>query len=242
MHKLLLIITLLQLQLLYSQVTDVNGKTYKVTSIGGQTWMSENLDVDRFQNGDIIPEAKSIEEWNKATKKGKPAWCYCDNNPIYGKKYGKLYNWYAVNDPRGLAPKGFHIPSSTEWNELIDYLGGPKKCADQIRSNEGWVDDASDLRQDQTPINYNGNNESGFTAYPSGYRNNNGVHISPGTNYAYWWTSTEDNQNTAWFVTFKFMQGTSNWDNKLVYFEELKIDRSFQMNKDMGYSVRCIKN
>jgi len=210
-------------------------------TIGTQTWTTKNLDVDRFQNGDIIPQAKTAEEWNKATKKGRPAWCYCDNNPINGVKYGKLYNWYAVNDPRGLAPQGYHIPSSIEWNNLIESLEGAESCALQIRSTEGWLDDAADLRPNRQSYNYNGNNKSKFTALPAGFRNNNGVHISPGTNDAYWWTSTEDTPNSAWFVTFSFME--RNYTNGYKEnFEELVINRSYRLNKDMGYSVRCVKN
>jgi uncharacterized protein (TIGR02145 family) len=224
------------------QNSEISDNHYNTVTIGNQTWMTDNLNVSQFQNGDIIPEAKTTEEWNKATKKGKPVWCYCNNNPIYGKKYGRLYNWYAVNDPRGLAPSGFHVPSSTEWNDMIEFLGGPISCANQIKSREGWVDGAADLRPDGKALDYNGNNESGFSAYPAGYRNNNGVHLAPGTSYAYWWTSTEDTKNSAWFVTFNSMQATRSFDSKIVYFDEISIERSFQFNKDMGYSVRCIKD
>jgi uncharacterized protein (TIGR02145 family) len=228
-------------QILFSQVTDINGKIYPTTLIGSQIWMSENLDVDRFQNGDQIREAKTMEEWEKATKKKQPVWCYNDNNPVNGVKYGKLYNWFAVSDPRGLAPEGFHIPSSIEWNTLIETLGGPENCADAIRSTSGWVDDAASLRG--KAYDYNGTNESGFNALPAGYRNNNGVHISGGTNYAYWWTSTEDTPINAWFVTFGFFEREFNNGFRLNY-EEIQIRRGGynQMNKDMGYSVRCIKN
>ena len=73
--------------------------------------MSKNLNVSRFRNGEIIFEAKTIEEWEKAGENKTPAWCYYNNNPTNGAKYGKLYNWYAVNDIRALAPKGWHIPS-----------------------------------------------------------------------------------------------------------------------------------
>lgn len=69
--------------------------------IGDQIWMTRNLNVDKFCNGDPIPETKTNEEWIKAGENGKPAWCYYDNDPANGEKYGKLYNWYAVNDPRG---------------------------------------------------------------------------------------------------------------------------------------------
>ena len=241
MSKLFFFTLLFNSVIAVSQVADISGRNYKVTLIGDQTWMAENLDVDKFQNGDLIPQAKTAEEWNKACKKGRPAWCYCDNNPIHGLKHGKLYNWYAVNDPRGLSPKGYHVPSSTEWYKLIETLGGAENCASQIRSSQGWVDGAADLRPNRQAYNYNGNNQSNFSALPSGYRNNNGVHISPGSNYAYWWTSTEDTPTTAWFVTFSFME--RNYTNGTKEnFEELVIKRSYEQNKDMGYSIRCVKN
>jgi len=79
--------------------------------IGNQTWSKTNLEVKTFRNGDTIPEAKTDEEWQKAAKEGKPAWCYYKNK----KKYGSiLYNWYAVNDSRQLAPEGYHIPNDDE--------------------------------------------------------------------------------------------------------------------------------
>ncbi|MFM7765029.1 MAG: FISUMP domain-containing protein, partial [Sphingomonadales bacterium] len=79
-------------------------------TIGKQVWMTKNLDVDKFRDGSSIPEAKTDEEWKKAGKNKQPAWCYYNNDPANGAKYGKLYNWYAVNDSRGLAPVGYHIP------------------------------------------------------------------------------------------------------------------------------------
>jgi len=93
----------------------------KTIQIGTQVWMVENLNVDRFRNGDLIPEARTNEAWQKAGNNGQPAWCYYDNDPKNGVTYGKLYNWYAVNDPRGLAPKGFHVPSDAEWTVLTNY-------------------------------------------------------------------------------------------------------------------------
>src|SRR5688500_248117 len=89
--------------------------------IGGQTWMTSNLDVSTFRNGDSIPEVTSAEAWVKAAKEGKPAWCYYQNDP--GKSYGRLYNWYAVNDSRGLAPVGWHIPTNEEWILLEETVG-----------------------------------------------------------------------------------------------------------------------
>lgn len=98
----------------------------ELVTIGTQVWMTKNLNVDKFRNGDSIPQAKTAEEWKKAGNKGQPAWCYYDNDPANGEKYGKLYNWYAVTDPRGLAPEGFHIPRNAEWIIFEYYLGQDK--------------------------------------------------------------------------------------------------------------------
>jgi uncharacterized protein (TIGR02145 family) len=98
--------------------------TRTTTKIGNQEWMTRNLDVDRFRNGDLIPQAQSVEAWKEAGENRQPAWCYYDNNPENGKIYGKLYNWYAVNDPRGLCPEGWHVPTFKEWSVLRSNVGG----------------------------------------------------------------------------------------------------------------------
>ena len=109
-------------------------------TIGKQVWMSENLNVDKFRNGDPIPEAKTDEEWEKAGENGEPAWCYYNNNPDNGDRYGKLYNWFAVNDPRGLAPEGWKIPSDEDWTRLTDFLGGESVAGQKMKSTEFWAD------------------------------------------------------------------------------------------------------
>jgi hypothetical protein len=91
--------------------------------MGKQTWMKNNLGVATFRNGDTIPEAKTNEEWEQARFAEKPAWCYFKNDSANALKFGKLYNWYAVNDSRGLAPVGWHIPSDSEWTALCDNTG-----------------------------------------------------------------------------------------------------------------------
>jgi uncharacterized protein (TIGR02145 family) len=95
----------------------------QTVTIGTQVWMNKNLDVATFRNGEPIPEAKTDEEWKRANDLKQPAWCYYDNDPKNGTKYGKLYNWYAVNDARGLAPSGYHVPTEAEWAILTDSLG-----------------------------------------------------------------------------------------------------------------------
>jgi tetratricopeptide (TPR) repeat protein len=95
---------------------EVNKSTNYVT-IGNQKWDTKNLNVSKYRNGDVIPEVKDLNEWNALTT---GAWCYYNNDPDNGALYGKLYNWYAVNDPRGLAPEGFHIPTIAELGMVTD--------------------------------------------------------------------------------------------------------------------------
>jgi uncharacterized protein (TIGR02145 family) len=137
--------------LLFTWVDNANAQQIK---IGTQTWTTTNLDVSTFRNGDEITEAKTDAEWNKPN----PAWCYYDNDPANGKIYGKLYNWYAVIDKRGLAPAGWHIPNDAEWWTLTDYLGGEAKAGTKMKSQSGWKN------------NGNGTNASGFAGLPGGCR------------------------------------------------------------------------
>ena len=90
------------------------GMTPPIT-IGDQVWATKNLNVDRFANGDLIPEVKGFKEWKAAGKAGKPAWCYFDNDSFHGTKSGKLYNWYAVIDRRGVCPSGWQVPTDADW-------------------------------------------------------------------------------------------------------------------------------
>ncbi len=176
-----------------------------VRFIGSQVWTSKNLDVTTYRNGDIIPQVQDAKAWELLID---GAWCYYDNDTSNGTKYGKLYNWYAVNDPRGLAPKGFHIPTHDEWTILIDNLGGEYRATGiSMKSNSGWSD------------RENGNNNSGFSAFPGGFRNDDGAFRAIGS-YASWWSS----ENTWQIITFDRV--THSWD----------------WGKTYGFSVRCIKD
>ena len=161
------------------------GKNYDEVNIGYQVWMTKNLDVATFRNGDPIPDAKTNEEWKKAEENKRPAWCYYDNDPTNGEKYGKLYNWYAVNDPRGLAPEGWHIPSDAEWSTLTDFL------AVENENTCGW--------------NENGvyTTHSGFSGHASGQRRVRGTFGYLGINGT-WWSSTEKPLERAWFRFIKY--------------------------------------
>jgi uncharacterized protein (TIGR02145 family) len=185
-------------------------------TIGNQVWSSKNLDVTVFRNGDIIPQVKSNEDWVSADKKKQPGWCYYRNNSENGSKYGKLYNWYAVIDPRGLAPMGFHIASDSEWHELEITLG--KDSHKKLKTKTGW-----NLFEG---VSQNGDNNTGFSALPGGARGYDGSFDGIGEG-AYFWTSTEDGDEDG------LMYSLNPFYDKLV---------SYPSKKCRGLSVRCIKD
>jgi uncharacterized protein (TIGR02145 family) len=106
----------------------------KTVTIGRQVWMLENLNVSTFKNGVAIPEVQDKDAWYKAGENKQPAWCYYENDPKNGAKYGKLYNWYAVIDNNGLCPQGWHVPSDAEWDTLVAYLGGSDVAGDKMKA------------------------------------------------------------------------------------------------------------
>jgi uncharacterized protein (TIGR02145 family) len=205
---------------------------FKSVKIGNQTWMAENLNVSTFRNGDPIPEAKTNEAWEKAGKDGRPAWCYYENDPKNAAKYGKLYNWYAVNDSRGLAPIGWHIPTDTEWSTLDNQLGDD--AGKKMKSTSGWNSWDEDLTCQNcnvasaaykkicsvckgTGINgkktHSGNetNTSGFSGLPGGIRYGNGYYNYMGYN-GYWWSASEDDADSAYYRYLNF-----SYDHLLSY-------------------------
>lgn len=107
---------------------------YKSIIIGKQEWMLENLDVTHFQNGDIILEARTNEEWQDAIDQKQPAWCYYEGNSQYNEQYGKLYNGFTILDGRDIAPKGWKVPSSEDWEILIKHLDDNKTKSNLILS------------------------------------------------------------------------------------------------------------
>ena len=208
----------------------------KQVKIGKQVWMVENLQVDTFRNGDPITWAQTAAEWKKAGENKQPAWCYYearryagDTNTMMqnGLQYGKLYNWYAVNDPRGLAPVGWHVPSKAEWQALENHLGGSRKAALKMRLKKDWREDDK------------GNNRSGFTALPGGYRSDFSFHGKGTTGY--WWTSTEepenDNPRDPVNAILSFHRLTSRY-----YLDFGTGGRNTHFHYQDGLSVRCIKD
>ena len=156
-----------------SGVTDVDGNIYNSVIIGKQEWVVQNLNVAHFRNGDIIPEAKRIDEWEKAGKEKRPAWCYFLNEKSNGDKYGKLYNFYAVCSPRGLAPKGWRISTDADWTVLTDYLaadGQSGKEGTALRATSGW-EDGMNPHTNKATIG-NGTDDYGWNGLPGGMRSN----------------------------------------------------------------------
>ena len=180
----------------------------QTVTIGNQTWTTKNLDVATFRNGDAIPQAKTNEEWKAAGENKQPAWCYYDNDVKNGPKYGKLYNWYAVKDARGLAPAGYHIPTDDEWIVLENSLGDD--IGKKMKSSTGW----------------NGDNSSGFSGLPGGFRSFNGNFNDVGF-FGYWWSASEYFESAAW--------------NRELWYHSPNLNRD-SYYKEVGFSVRCVRD
>jgi uncharacterized protein (TIGR02145 family) len=185
-------------------------------TIGKQVWMTRNLDISTFRNGDSIPEAKTQGEWKAYKQAGEPAWCYYDNDTGKRAEYGKLYNWYAVSDPRGLAPKGWHVPTDAEWTVLTDLLGGTKKAGAKMKSKQGYFGGG------------NGTNSSGFSGLPGGIRDVDGI-FDGFYRFGYWWSSTDTTTNGAWCRTVNY---NDNFPHAF----------RFHHLKGYGLSVRCLRD
>ncbi|MFH1119425.1 MAG: fibrobacter succinogenes major paralogous domain-containing protein [Bacteroidota bacterium] len=200
---------------LQNNITDIDGNVYHSITIGTQTWMVENLATSRYRNGDSIPQVTDSASWIALTT---GACCYYDNSATSGTTYGFLYNWFAVNDPRNLAPEGWHVASREEWNVLNAFLGGELVSGGKLKETgtAHW----------NSP-NTGATDEAGFKGLPGGGRSLDGIFNSIGQS-GLWWTSTESSTTDA-------------WPRGLSYNSEL-IFSSFWLDKNSGFSVRCIKD
>jgi uncharacterized protein (TIGR02145 family) len=189
--------------------------SYTSVTIGTQVWMGQNLDVCYYRNGDLIPEVTDSAEWASLTT---GAWCYYNNDPTLGLIYGKLYNWYAVTDPRGLAPAGWHVASDSEWTILSNFCGGISGAGSELKEmgNVHW----------QSP-NTGAKDDVGFTALPGGRRDIHGNFVYLGM-FGSWWSTTVDPNNkidNAWWISL---------DYSSAFFTN---SSNFKM---FGASVRCV--
>ena len=200
----------------WNTVTDIDGNVYHTIKIGSQVWMVENLKTTRFQNGESIPNITDDNSWATLTKGA-----YCDYNNLQenSAKYGHLYNWFAVNDSRKIAPAGWHIPTDAEWTTLTDYLGGESVAGGKLKEAGilNWI----------SP-NSSATNESGFTGLPGGLRSySNGTFRNMGTN-CYFWSSTASDDLRA-------------WDREL-FNNQTNLFRYYYDSKLYGFSIRCLKD
>ncbi|HEX2937233.1 MAG TPA: FISUMP domain-containing protein, partial [Bacteroidales bacterium] len=207
----------------YGSLADIDGNTYKVITIGTQTWMAENLQTTKFNDGTPISSVTDGKTWAGLST---PAYSWYDNNEqVYKKMFGALYNWYAVNTGK-LCPAGWHVSTNTEWATLITYLGGSTVAGGKLKEAGTSHWDAP---------NTNATNESGFTALPGGGRSvyfigsdlsdHYGDYISIGDE-GLWWTYTNTNK-----AIYQNMYSESNG----VITED-------NATEGVGFSVRCVKD
>lgn len=205
-----------------STLTDIDGNIYQTVKIVDQWWMAENLKVTHYRNGEAIPNVIGNTEWSNLSN---GAYCSYANNNSKINTYGLLYNWYAVDDSRGLAPAGWHVPTDEEWKQLEMYLGMSQSDANddgfrgtyegnKLKATSGWNSGG------------NGTNSSGFSALPGGYRYGNGSFYAVG-NGGYLWSSSEFNSDNAWY--------------RQLHYASSGILR-YNDYKPYGLSVRCVKD
>ena len=178
------------------------GVDYSTVQIGDQCWFAENLRTTTYLNGDAIPQ-----DWISTTSGSMG---FYNNGPAYGG----LYNWYAVDDARGLCPSGWHVPTDGEWTILTDHLGGESVAGGQMKTNYGWFNGG------------NGTNSSGFSGLPGGGRYDYGGGFSFAGYYGYWWSSSPNGSN----ARYRFLSSNSE-----------SVGRSYSGQGD-GFSVRCVRD
>ena len=201
-------------------VTDIDGNEYRILTLGAQRWMGENLKVTRFNDGTPIKNIVDQTEWD-STEQGEVAgYCYYDNDPENGKKYGALYNWYSVM-PGKLCPEGWHVPTVNDFKNLILYLG--EKPGTKIKAKEGWQD-----VDYVTKPEYQGTDEFGFNALPGGNRKYQEGFMRIGM-YGEWWTSeVQESYTTTAYLFYVYARYTDI--------------RTLYHLKETGHAVRCIKD
>jgi len=202
------------LTVLHSQtVKDISGNIYNTVTIGTQTWMKEDLKTTKYRNGDPISNVTDNKQWSELTT---GAYCDYNNTPAYRTAYGRLYNWYAVDDSRNLCPTGWHVPTDAEWSTLLTYLGDVNIAGGKLKD--------SGQRYWNSP-NTGADNSSGFTALPNGYRFNDGGDFDEVGYKGNWWSSTAYDSKNAKY--------------KMLAHNEKKVF-NLSYDKSSGFSVRCL--
>ncbi len=197
-------------------VIDVDGNKYQTIKIGTQEWMAVNLRTSKYREGTAIPQETDNTAWQNASS---GAWCWYANDNSYNQPYGKLYNWYAVIDARGLCPTGWHVPSYAEWTTLTSFLGGLSVAGGPMKEmgTAHW-----------TSPNTGATNASGFSGLPGGFRSSFLMEsfVSIGV-FGYGWSSSEFGPDYAWMRELEF--------------NNAYVDRIIEF-KVAGSSVRCLRD
>jgi uncharacterized protein (TIGR02145 family) len=205
-----------------------DGHTYALVAIGTQCWFAENLRSDNYRNGDAIPGNLTDAQWTSTSSGAQTVYGEGTSVVYDGSSdevanlatYGRLYNWYAVNDSRGLCPSGFHVPGDGEWMTLEMALGMTSSEANVI----GWR--GTDQGTQMKTQSWGGTNSSGFSALPGGHRDFGNGYFSHQGDYGHWWSSSPDG-TFAWFRNL--YSGNSNVDRYSYY-------------SRYGFSVRCVRD
>jgi uncharacterized protein (TIGR02145 family) len=205
---------------IYGTVTDIDGNVYKTITINGREWMAENLNVGRFRNGDQVFITAENDLWAGTIL--TPLSCYYQNEIANACPYGRIYNFYAVTDSRGLCPTGWHVPDNYEWSLIDDALGGSSVSGGNMKT-EGTVEAGNGLWY---APNTGATNLSGFSAVPGGYRSQYGGFTQKGYG-AYYWSGQSAGSNDGWF--HQFLYNSSGPSGNI-------FDGRF------GTSVRCIRD
>ncbi len=201
-------------------ITDVDGNSYKTVTIGAQTWMAENLKTSKYNDGTQIPNVTDYTNWSQLTT---GAWAYYNNDSANYAKFGKLYNWYAVNyetnGNKNVCPTGWHVPTDAEWTVLVDYLGGSNVAGGKMKQvdSTNWKNPNTDAT-----------NTSLFTGLPGGYRYSDGHYQFIGL-YGNWWSSSESK------YPFSALSRILSYNNGIATSKN-------DDNKKDGFSVRCLKD
>ena len=194
---------------------DIDGNEYETVSIGNQIWMAENLKVSKYRDGSSIPTGHSNSDWGNLST---GAYAVYENVNENANTYGYLYNWYAATDSRNIAPDGWHVATDAEWTTLTDYLGGTSVAGGKMKETgtSHW----------NSP-NTGATNESGFTAFPGGYRNDGDGNYGNIGSSGYFWSSSEIYSSLAW--------------ERLLNYNSSEVNR-YYTNKKHGFSVRCVRD
>lgn len=192
--------------------TDIDGNLYNSVKIGDQTWLVENLKVTRYNNGDTIPYLPNNVQWKNTTEGARS---FYDDNTLNIDSFGMLYNFRALEDSRKICPTGWHVSTTQEWVDLLNFLGGASAAGEKLKSKKGW--------NGETGVN---NNSSGFTAVPAGLRDQNG-NYNYLRDYTYFWSTPAIDADLAY--VFNIDKGVSE-----IY--------SYNEVKKYGKSCRCVKD